>query len=137
MAAFGYTINDINDIPLSDAIANLFADQGGRRLAENSLVTIFLNGEDVDITAGIRIGPTEVLSAGSRVTLNATVGDLPTVPDDFAAQALAQRGDEVIVSGRNADAAAARELRGIAVFTPASDVELVRALQSNAVGRII
>jgi len=129
MAAFGYSLIAINDIAISSAIPNLFADQGGRILAEPSLVTVALNGEDVDISAGIRIGPTEVLAANSRVTLQATVGVLPILPDDVVAQVIGEASDEIIVSGRNADAAAARELRGIVLVTPVSDVDIQKALQ--------
>ncbi len=129
MAAFGYTLTAVNDIALSASITNLFADQGGRVLAEPSLVTIALNGEDVDVSAGIRLGPTEVLSAGSRVTLQPVVGTLTILPDDIIAQVIGERGDELIISGRNADAAAARELRGVAIFTPISDVDIQKALQ--------
>lgn len=130
MAAFGYSLTEVNDIAISSKITNLYADQGGRVLSEISLVTFALNGEDVDITAGIRLGSTEVLSAGSRVTLQATVGVLPIMPDDVIAQVFGEANDEIIVSGDNADAAAARELRGITFVTPADDVELQKALQN-------
>lgn len=129
MAAFGYSLTEVNDIAISSKITNLFADQGGRVLSEPSLVTFALNGEDVDITAGIRLGPTEVLSAGSRVTLNSNVGELPIMPDNVLAQVIGEESDEIIVSGDNADAAAARELRGVVFVTPADDVALQKALQ--------
>jgi len=133
MAAAGYTLTAINDIALSSSIANLFADQGGRVLAEPSLIMIALNGEDVDITAGIRVGPTEVMAANSRVTLQATVGVLPILPDDVVSVSMANASDEIIVSGQNADAAAARELRGKVIVIPAPAVELVKLLQPVAV----
>jgi len=133
MPAFGYSLTAINDIALSSSIPNLFADQGGRVLAEPSLVLILLNAEDVDVTAGVRIGPTEVLAANSRVTLQATVGVLPILPDDVVSQSIAAGGDEIIVSGQNADAAAARELRGKVLVVPAEDLELQKALQPAVV----
>lgn len=133
MAAFGYTLTAINDIALSSSIPNLFADQGGRVLAEASLVTIALNGEDVDVTAGIRLGPTEVLAANSRVTLQATVGVLPILPDDVVSQSIGEASDEIIVSGQNADAAAPRELRGKVLVIPITDVDLQKALQTARV----
>jgi len=129
MAAFGYSLTAIEDIPLSDSIANLFANQGGRTLAEPSLVVLALNAEDVDVSAGIRVGSTEVLSALSRVTLQATVGVLPILPDDIIAQTFAQAGDEIIVSGNNNDAAAARELRGIVFVIPVNAVSLMKSVQ--------
>jgi len=133
MAAAGYSLTAINDIALSSSIANLFADQGGRVLAEPSLVMILLNGEDVDITAGVRLGPTEVLAANSRVTLQATAGVLPILPDDVVSTSLANASDEIIISGQNADAAAARELRGKVFVIPAPAVEIMKLLQPGLV----
>jgi len=133
MPAFGYSLIAINDIAIDAQITNLFADQGGRILTEPSLVTIAVNGEDVDISIGIRIGTTEVLRAGSRVTLQATVGVLPIMPDDVIAQVIGVKDDEIIVSARNADAAAAREVRGVILVTPLSDVGVQKAIQPTRV----
>ncbi len=129
MPAFGYSLIAINDIAIDSQITNLVADQGGRVLTEPSLVTIAVNGEDVDISIGIRIGTTEVLRAGSRVTLQATVGVLPIMPDDVIAQVIGVKDDEIIVSARNADAAAAREVRTIILVTPLSDLAAQKAIQ--------
>jgi len=123
-----YTIVAIEDIPLSDSVEDLFAGKRGRRLVEPALVEIALNAEDVDVTAGATLGSTEVLSAGSRVTLQATVGILPIQPDDILVQSFGGTGDEIIVSGVNADAAAAAELRAVAKITAISDVALRRAV---------
>jgi len=123
-----YTITAISDIPLSDSVGDLFAEKRGRRLTEPALVEIALNAEDVDVTAGATVGATEVLSAGSRVTLQATVGILPVFPDDILIQTFGGTGDEIIVSGVNADAAAAAELRAVAKITAISDVALRRAI---------
>ncbi len=123
-----YTITAISDIPLSDSVGDLFAEKRGRRLVEPALVEIALNAEDVDVTAGATVGATEVLSAGSRVTLQATVGILPVFPDDVLIQTFGNTGDEIIVSGVNADAVAAAELRAVAKITAVSDVALRRAI---------
>jgi len=131
MAAFGYTLRAINDIPLSDNIDNLFADQGGRVLQELSLVLIYLNAEDVDVTAGIRIGNTEVMKPLSRITLQSTVGVMPIIPDDLVCSVMAQGGDEIIVSANNADAAAAAEIRGTMLVIPGEDVAIQQALAAQ------
>jgi len=123
-----YTIVAIEDIPLSDSVEDLFQGKRGRRLTEPALVEIALNAEDVDVTAGATLGSTEILSAGSRVTLQATVGILPVFPDDVLIQSFGGVGDEIIVSGVNADAAAAAELRAVAKVTAISDVALRRAV---------
>jgi len=123
-----YTITAISDIPLSDNVEDLFSGKRGRRLVEPALVELALNAEDVDVTAGSTLGSTEILSAGSRVTLQATVGILPVFPDDVLIRSFGGTGDEIIVSGVNADAAAAAELRAVAQVTAVSDVALRRAI---------
>jgi len=123
-----YTITAIFDIPLSDSADDIFSGKRGRRLIEPALVEIALNAEDVDVTAGVTLGATEVLSAGSRVTLQATVGLLPLFPDDVLIQSFGNGSDEIIVSGVNADSGAARELRAVAKVTAVSDVALRRAV---------
>jgi len=127
-----YTITAINDIAISGRVNDLFQGIRGRILTEPALVEIAYNAEDVDITVGTTLGPTEVLPAGSRVTLQATVGVLPILPDDVLVSSFGGATDEIIVSGVNADAAAARELRAVARVTAITDVALRRAvLQST------
>jgi len=130
-----YTIVAIEDIPLSDSVEDLFLGKRGRRLVEPAYVEIALNAEDVDVTTGVTVGTTEILSAGSRVTLQATVGVLPIFPDDVLVRTFGGDGDEIIVSGVNADAVAAAELRAVAQVTAISDVALRRAVLQG-VGRV-
>jgi len=125
--ADGYTITQIFDIPLSDSEDNIILGKGGVKPTEPSLIEVFANVEDVDVTLGVRIGDTDVLQAGSRATLQATVGVMPSTRDDKIVSAIGAAGEEIIVSGRNADAAAAAELRVIIFVTPINDVILQRA----------
>jgi len=124
--ADGYSITQITDIPLSESDDNIILAKGGTKLVEPSLVEVFANAEDVDVTMGVRIGSTDVLQAGSRVTLQATVGVMPSTRDDKIVSAIGRADEEIIVSGRNADAAAAAELRVIIFVTPINDVILQR-----------
>ncbi len=123
-----YTITAIEDIPSTDNVEDIFQGKRGRRLVEPALVEVALNAEDTDVTAGVTVGTTEILSAGSRVTLQATVGILPIFPDDVLIRTFGNVGDEIIVSGVNADAAVAAELRAVAQITAISDVALRRAV---------
>jgi len=124
-----YTITAINDIPLSDNIDDLLTGKRGRVVAEPSLVEIALNVEDVDVTVGVLIGSTDALSAGSRVTLQATAGVMPIFPDDAIIRTFANAKDEIIISAVNADAAAAREVRAVIRVTPIDDVMLMNAVK--------
>jgi len=130
--ADGYSITQITDIPLSESDDNIILAKGGTKLAEPSLVEVFANAEDVDVTMGVRIGSTDVLQAGSRVTLQATVGVMPSTRDDKIVSAIGMADEEIIVSGRNADAAAAAELRVIIFVTPINDVILQRTAREVA-----
>jgi len=127
-----YTITAINDIPLSDNVTNILQGLRGRTLSERSLVEIALNAEDVDVTVAITVGATEVMPANSRITLQATVGVLPIFPDDIIASTFGKKGDEIIIAGVNADAAAAAELRAVVRVTPISDVALRNAVKMAA-----
>jgi len=130
-----YTLVAISDIPATDNVEDLFVGKRGRRLTDAALVEIAINGEDVDLTAGATVGTTEILSAGSRITLQATVGILPIFPDDVLISTFGNSGDEIIVSGVNADAAVAAELRAVAQVTAISDVALRRAALQG-IGRV-
>lgn len=126
-----YTITQIFDIPLSDNIDDLLTGKRGRVLPEASLVEVALNVEDVDVSVGVLIGATDALSAGSRVTLQATVGVMPIFPDDAIIRTFGDAGDEIIISAVNADAAAAREVRAVVRVTPIDDVMLMNAVKAQ------
>lgn len=124
-----YTLTAISDVPLSDSDNDLLDGQRGRTLTEPSLVEIALNAEDVDVSMSVTIGAVDVLSAGSRVTLQATVGVLPSLRDDVLVRSFGFAGNEIIIGARNADAAAAREARVIVRVTAVEDVDLMKVVQ--------
>lgn len=126
-----YTITAIFDIPLTDRVDDLLTGRRGRVVPEASLVEIALNVEDVDVTLGVTIGAIDALAAGSRVTLQATVGVMPIFPDDAIIRTFANAGDEIIISAVNADAAAAAEVRAIVRVTPIDDVALMNAVKAQ------
>ena len=131
-----YTLTAISDVPLSESDNDLLDGQRGRTLTEPSLVEIYLNAEDVDITMGVTIGAVDVLSAGSRVTLEALVGRLPSIQDDRLVSTFGLAGNEIIISARNADAAAANEARAIVKVTAVEDVDLMNAVRNASGGNV-
>lgn len=132
MLASPYTMTAISDVPSSDSVKSLLAGERGRVLTEPALVQIAFNAEDVDITMGVTVGATEVLPAGSRVTLQATVGILPVLPDDVLVETFGNDGDEIVIGAANADAAASREARVVVKVTAIEDVDLARVVRQSA-----
>ena len=123
-----YTLTAINDIPLSGSVENVFADQRGIQLAGASMVLVAINAESVDVSAGVNIGGEQALKDGSGVTIQATVGVLPILPDDQLVVTFGQVGNQITLSGRNEDAAAARELRAIARIFEVDDFMLAKLM---------
>lgn len=118
------TFTAINDIALSSSVNNIVANIPGSVLAERSLVLIALNAEDVDVRAQVSIGGAQVLPESS-VTLQATVGTLPIIPDDQIVASFGEAGEEITIRGTNLDGAAARELRAVVNTFPVSDLMLL------------
>lgn len=130
MADKPQSLTGISDIPLSGSVDNVVANLQGRVLTEPSVVLIALNRESVDVLVGVSVGATQVLPAGSAVTVQATIGVMPVLPDDMIITTAGLKGDEIIVAGTNADAAAPRELRTVIKIIPVEDMALLRAVQS-------
>jgi len=93
------------------------------------MILIALNGETTDVTAGVNIGGEQALIDGSGVTIQAAVGVLPILPDDQLVVTFGGIGNQVTVSGANADAAAARELRSIARIFEVDDFITARVME--------
>jgi len=124
-----YSMTVINDIPFGETVQNVLAGLRGRTLQARAMIEIFMNAEDVDVSVGVTVGATEALPAGSRVTLNATVGDMPSTRDDRVIRTFGNKGDEIVVQGVNGDAAAAAELRLIVWVTEIDDIMLVNFVE--------
>ena len=130
-----YSMTIINDIPLGETVQNLLAGLRGRTLAGPSLVEVFANVEDVDVSLGITVGATEALPAGSRATLQATVGVLPSTRDDKIVGTFGKRGDEIVIQAVNGDAVVAAEARVIVWVTEIDDVVMKRFVREQTAQR--
>lgn len=123
MAALGYSITGISDIPISGEVENVIADKPGFILREGSTVNVFLTRETVDVRATVTIGGSTVLPSGPVNTIPA-VGTLPSTQDDRLVTVVAAKGDTIIIAGVNQDAGEARELRVLVKVTPIAQQRL-------------
>ncbi len=130
MAAQGYSITGITDIPLTGIIENVVANRQGITLRQASRVRVYLSRESVDVLAGVNIGGTQVLEAGAPVPIDAVVGSMPSTQDDLVIEAIAMPNDLIIISGTNSNAAA-QELRVLIMVTPIDDVVLNAAIKAR------
>jgi len=117
-----YTLTVINDIPLSSTVQNLLEGRSGRILDEPSRVRIYATRETVDVTMGETLGREEILPAGSVTNISTVIGSLPSRQDDLITETFGNGGEEIIVQGVNADAAAARELRLLVDVKAVTDI---------------
>lgn len=118
-----YTITVVEDIPLSDTVQNLIEGRSGRVFDEPSRARVYATRETVDVTMGIILGRTEGLPSGSVVNISTVIGSLPSRQDDLIVELLGMGGAELIITGVNADAAAARELRLLIDVVSIEDIQ--------------
>jgi len=118
----------VTDLAIGASGVDILALEGSAQLKEDALVLIFANRESVDVTLQLKMGDVEVLPlAGAAV--NATLGDIPIIPDDLVLRTLGQTGDRVQVLGTNVNAAA-QELRVLVMIIALSDIAEIPALAS-------
>jgi len=117
MSALGYSIAAISDIPQADSVDNVLANRPGVKLARPSKVIIYMTRETIEVLAVVTVGGTNVFSSGPT-NISTVIGSLPSTQDDKIIEVVAARGDEIIVSGTNSAAAAARELRVLVQVMP-------------------
>jgi len=127
MAASGYTISAIADVPATGKVDNVVEALQGITLRQASRIRVYLSREGVDVLAGVNIGGNQVLQTGAPVPLNAIVGVMPSTQDDMVLEVFAQANDLIIVSATN-DNAAAQELRVLLQVMPLDDVLLSSAI---------
>jgi len=122
-----YTIIVVNDVTIggTDSIIN---GESGRTLVAPSRVQIFLNRESVDVTFTITLGGARILLDGAA-RINATVGDIPVLPDDGIADTFGGAGDELVILASNVNAAL-QEARAIIRVTEIDDNALAMAMQT-------
>lgn len=105
MAGEPYSLGDRFDLDPAAAGFNVLNGIQGNTLKEDSLITLFGNRESVDVQLQFLVGSTEVYRLGPA-SINATVGDMPIIPDDFLVQTLGVQGDELFLLGSNVNVAA-------------------------------
>lgn len=116
MAARGQTITAIAIIPAGEDIDNVVKNKPGVTLALRSAVQIFLTRGSVDVLTTVTVGGSIVMPQGP-VNLNTNDGTIPSVEDDGIIEVIAQKGDEIIIAGTNANAAD-QELRALVKIMP-------------------
>lgn len=126
MAASGYTITSVFDVPAQGSEPNIILGRRGQKLDEPSRVLIYLTRESVDVQAAVNIGGTEVLSQGP-VNINTVNDTLPSTQDDKLIETFAQQGDDIIVSATNANVAT-QQLRVIVQVMPIDEAVVGSAL---------
>ncbi len=125
MAASGYSITGITDIDPAGSVTNVIAEKPGIKLRQASVVNIFLTRESVDVEAVVTVGGTNVFPSGP-VNVVAAVGTLPSTQDDDVITVMGMAGDDIIIGGTNANAAA-QELRALVKVMPIDDAILLHA----------
>lgn len=116
MVARGQSITGISDIPATGEIDNVIKNKPGVTLTRRSALQIFLTREGADVLATVTVGGSIVFPQGP-VNISTVVGSLPSTQDDLIIEVVAQKGDEIIVAGTNANAAA-QELRALVKIMP-------------------
>jgi len=122
-----YTITNVTDV-VAGGESSLIQGDSGRTLRAASRVQIFANREGVDVTFTITVGSERVLLSGAS-SINTTLGDIPTLPDDGLADTFGNAGDEIIILAANANAAA-QEARVLIRVTEVDDNALMKAMEN-------
>jgi len=137
MAASGYSIAEVNDVPLQGSVNNIIADKPGVKLPggprQLSVVDIYLTRESVDVQFNITIGGTNVYPQPGPANISTVAGSLPSTQDDKVVSIVAQGGDEIVIAASNANAAA-QEARALVKVMPIDDAQLQSA-QNIRLGR--
>jgi len=133
LAASGYSIAQVFDVPAGEAENNIIANKPGVKLAETSLIEIFLTREAVGIEFNVTVGGTNVYPQPGPANINTVDGTLPSVQDDGVIDTIAQGGDEIIISATNSSAGDL-EARALVKVMPIGDAMLRTAvkLRTNA-----
>lgn len=126
------TFINVTDVPLSTTNPNIFVNIPESRITEASFVQMTFNRETTAILITAKVGSDEVLPS-SPVTVEATLGVLPSIRDDTIVETFAQAGDIISVAATNSDGAAAREIRAIVRVTAISDMDLVQVMKARQV----
>jgi len=132
MPTTGYSISSIFSVPAGETEPNIIKNKPGVTLNEPSLVSLFMTREDVDQEITVTIGGTQVYPAGP-VDIEAAAGTIPSTDDNKILQVFAGKGDDIIITAFNSNAAA-REVRALVMVMPVDDAILKGAFQFLGVG---
>jgi len=137
MAASGYSIAQVFDVPATDTENNIIANKPGVKLPggplQLSVVDIFLTRESVDVQFNVTIGGTNVYPQPGPANINTVAGTLPSTQDDKVITVVAQGGDEIVIAASNANAAD-QQARALVKVMPVDDAQL-RSAQNIRQGR--
>lgn len=97
----GQFLSDRTDVLTAAVVDNVLANKFGRVLVEPSKISVAMTGSIIDAFATIIIG-SEILIDGQEIGNTAAA---PRNPEDVLVQGFGEKGDEVIVKVRNANAA--------------------------------
>jgi len=121
------TIPIVFDLDGNESAKNILEGLTNRFMAEESLVAVFLNREDTDVTAQIKMASTEVHELGP-VKINPTAGDTPGKdPESLAWYGFGQIKNELQINGTNVNAAS-RQLRATVFIIPVTMLALLPQL---------
>ena len=128
MGASGYSIAEVSTIPATKSVNNIIADKPGVKLAEASMVDIFLTRESDSVEFNVTVGGTNVYPQPGPANISTVSGSLPSTQDDRVITCFAKRGDEIIIAASNSDAAD-MEARALVKVMPVSDAMLRSAVR--------
>jgi len=126
MGASGYSIAQVFSVPIGGSENNIIANKPGVKLPQTSVVDIYLTRESVDVVFNVTIGGTNVYPQPGPANISTVLGSLPSTQDDKIISVVAARGDEIIISASNSNAAA-QEARALVKVMPIDDAMLVSA----------
>ena len=125
MPASGYSIAAVIDVPAGGSINNLIENLPGVKLAQASLVIIYLTRQSVDVLISATVGGTVVYPSGPT-NISTVLGSLPSTQDDKIIICMADAGSDIILASTNANAAA-QEARALVQVLPIDDAILLHA----------
>lgn len=126
MGASGYSIAQVFKVPIGGSENNIIANKPGVKLPSTSVVDIYLTRESVDVVFNVTVGGTNVYPQPGPANINTVNGSLPSTQDDMIISIVAARGDEIIISASNSNAAE-QEARALVKVMPVDDAMLVSA----------
>lgn len=120
MGASGYSIAQVFAVPIGGSENNIIANKPGVKLPATSLVDIYLTRESVDVVFNVTIGGTNVYPQPGPANISTVAGSLPSTQDDKIISVVAAKGDEIIISASNQNAAL-QEARALVKVMPIDD----------------